>query len=75
MREPRQFGNDTVMVDGALAARVRRFIVTVGTKKAAVSRLGMSDSTIDAAREGGRIQRVTRDRLIDALNREEARRA
>lgn len=60
-----------VLVGAELAARVRRFCARVGYRHAP-KRLGIGDGTLEAAREGGRMQPATRVRLVAALEREEA---
>ena len=53
-------------------ARVNRFIEHVGKVGVAMRRLGLSDSTFNAARGYGRMMGVTREKVLAALTREEA---
>ncbi len=53
--------------------RVDRYVVRVGGTRIAQRRLGVGEHTLDAAREEGRMQRKTRDRLLAALEFEEMR--
>ena len=52
--------------------RVRRFVARVGVVHAASRALGVSIDVLAAARGFGRMQRTTRDRILSALEREEA---
>ena len=52
-------------------SRIKRFIARAGNLDAAKRILGVGSDTLDAARSFGRIQQATRERLLDALAREE----
>lgn len=51
--------------------RVQRYIARVGFG-AAAQRLAVGSETLEAARDQGRMLRKTRDRLFEALTREES---
>lgn len=51
--------------------RVKRYIGRVGMRTA-VERLGTSEITLESARDQGRMQKKTRDRIIEALDKIEA---
>ncbi len=55
----------------AESARVRAFILSAKNIKTARARLGVSVMTFDAARDCGRMKASTRDKLLEALAREE----
>ncbi len=55
----------------AESARVRAFIVSAKNIKTARARLGVSAATFEAARDCGRMKATTRDKLFEALAREE----
>lgn len=61
-----------VCVSAEDAARVRKLIVKLGSIRKAIDALGIGDSTFAAAREEGRMQKKTYDRLREALDRVEA---
>lgn len=54
--------------------RVKRYIGRVGMR-VAVERLGTSEITLESARDQGRMQKKTRDRIIEALDKIEAEEA
>ena len=55
------------------SARVRRLIVRLGSIKAATAALGIVGYTFEAARDQGRVMAATRDRVLAALDRVEAK--
>jgi hypothetical protein len=54
------------------SARVRAFIRRVGSVSGARARLGIAESTLDAARDCGRVQRVTREKVLERLSEAES---
>jgi hypothetical protein len=72
MSNPRYLSANLCILTEAETARVLRFIVRTGNINRARKRLGIGEQTLDAARDCGRMQVVTRARLIAALDREEA---
>jgi hypothetical protein len=69
---PRQLRSCICTFSEEESARVRCLIAKLGTVRAALRVLGVSKSTLDAARDCGRIERKTRDRLLETLARAEA---
>ncbi len=69
---PRQLRSCVVILSEAETSRVNRFIVSVGTLGGARRRLGVGEDSLDAARYFGRMESKTRERLLAALDREEA---
>lgn len=69
---PHTLRSCVVYVTEAEARRVRRVVVTCGSKRAASETLGVGLHTVEAAIEQGRIQRATHERLFDAVARFEA---
>ncbi len=72
MNSPRYVGPNICTLTEAETARVNRFIARVGSINRARKRLAIGEQTLDAARDCGRMQKVTRARLFAALDREEA---
>lgn len=62
--------NSGILVDEDLRRRTRAVTAVVGTRRAPTL-LGVGRQTLDAVREGGRVQPETRDRLLKALDRAE----
>ncbi len=60
-----------VILSDAETLRVRRFVARLSGYRAAMKRLGVSAVTLESARDYGRLQPSTRDKLLEALNREE----
>lgn len=73
MSNPQPFRPSMVILSEDETQRVNRFIAQCGTMSAAQRRLGISDTTFDAARGYGRMLATTRGRVLAALNREEAK--
>ncbi len=69
MSNPQQLRPCVVVFSEADTARVKRLIVREGSIARARAHLGIGDMTMEAARDCGRMQRSTRDRLLDALDR------
>lgn len=69
---PQQNRASIVILSDEETVRVRAFIKRCGFLYVAKARLGVADSTMEAARDFGRMQRITRERLLEALAREEA---
>lgn len=69
---PRQLGNATLLVDAVTMTRVKVLIGRIGFVEAR-TRLHVSDHTLEQARDGDRMKRETRDRIVEALTREEAK--
>ncbi len=67
MRGPQQLLPNVVCLSDAESARVRRLVVRLGSVRAAAVALGIGDDTLECARECGRMQRKTRQRILDAL--------
>jgi hypothetical protein len=72
MSNPKYLIRSVVALTEAESLRVRRFCVRIGNIERARLRLGIGHQTMDAARDCGRMQVKTRNRLLDALDREEA---
>lgn len=70
---PQQLRPCVVLLSEADSARVKRLIVREGSIARARDLLGIGDSTMAAARDCGRMLRDTRERLLEALAREEGR--
>lgn len=68
---PQQNRASIITLSEEETARVRRFVIACGAVGVAKKRLGIGDSTLEAARDFGRMQRTTRVRLLEALAREE----
>ncbi len=68
---PQQNRIGIVAITPEEAARVQRFVVRAGTVERARMRLRIGESTMDAARGCGNMMRSTRDKLLEALDREE----
>lgn len=64
--EPCYHVGEGQLVSDELAARVRAVCGRVGQKDA-LRLLGVGESTLDAARHGARLQKVTVDRLRERL--------
>ena len=60
----------TVVLSDAEALRVKRFAALHGVRGAA-KLLGISQETFFMARDQGRMMKATRERIIEALEREE----
>lgn len=71
-QSPRPMGNARVAMTREEAMRLDRFVLRVGSRRAASARLGISVQVIDAVVEQGVVLRATRDRLLEVLAREEA---
>ncbi len=69
---PRQLRSCVVVLSEEETARVRRFVVKVGLLGAARKRLGLGDFVFEAARGFGRMQSLSRLKVLAALDREEA---
>ena len=69
---PRPFQARMVILTDAETARLNHFVIRVGHLGRATERLGISAHTFDAARGFGRMQSTTRERVLEALAREEA---
>lgn len=52
--------------------RIRKLIIRTGSIEKTRLRLGIGDSTMESARACGRMQMSTRDKVLEALAREEA---
>jgi hypothetical protein len=72
MSSPQQNRSCLCMFTADDAARVQALIPRLGGVKRTRTVLGVSTSTFDAVRERGRVMRTTRERLLEALSREEA---
>lgn len=72
MSRPQTLRPNMVILTESETARVKRFLVRVGRVGLAMARLGISEQTFDAARGYGRMQNTTRERVLEALAREEA---
>lgn len=71
MSNPQQLRKAVVVVSREDSLRLDRFVQRVGLAKAA-NRLGMGLSTVVAGIDQGRMLAATRDRMFEALDREEA---
>ncbi len=71
MSNPRYLSANLCTLTETETARVKRFIVRTGNIGRARARLGIGEQTLDAARDCGRMQIATRERLLRALDREE----
>ncbi len=69
MSSPQQLRPCVCVLSEAETVRVTRFIASVGTLCGARKALGLSAHTFDAARAFGRMQKTTRARLLDTLDR------
>ncbi len=69
---PRQLSPQIVHFSREESARLVRYIERAGSILIAAKLLRVGEITLDAARDQGRMQRRTRDRLLEALDREEA---
>ncbi len=69
---PRHNRGCVCVLTEAETLRVTRFIASAGTLIAARRLLGLSAHTFDAARACGRMQKVTRDRILAAIDVAEA---
>lgn len=70
MGTPKQYPPNLVVFTREESLRVERYIARVGLGNAA-KLLHVGEVTLDAARDQGRLQRKTHDRLFEALEREE----
>jgi len=66
-------GHAREVVSPELARRVRAFCGRVGSNARAADRLHIGEPTMDAARAEGQLRRDTIERLVAALDREEAK--
>lgn len=72
-RSPQHLRPAMVMLTERETLRLRHFIVRVGQVQIARERLGLTKgATFDAARGYGRMLSTTRERILSALDREEA---
>ncbi len=69
---PQQNRSCAVILSDAETARVQQFVVRCGKVVIAQRRLGLGRLVLDNARDYGRMQATTRDRVLEALAREEA---
>lgn len=69
-RNPQQLRSCVAMVPREVSMRVERLISLIG-RGPAMRALAVSASTLEAARDEGRVQRKTLERLCVALEREE----
>lgn len=72
-QSPRPMGINRVAVTRAEARRLDRFVMRVGSRRIASERLGVSVPVIEAVVEEGVILQSTRERLLEVLEREEAK--
>ncbi len=72
MSNPQQLRGCIVLFSEAETARVKRLIVREGSIARAMTRLGVSAHTMHAARDCGRMQRSTKERILATLDRLEA---
>ena len=63
---PQHLRRSSVMMSPEESRRVRGVIARIGYA-AARKALGLSDATMDAARDQGRVQAVTREKILAAL--------
>ena len=70
---PNQLRKNVVVLTREQSTRVDQYVIRVGSKRIAQMRLGIGEITLDAARDQGRMQDVTRDRILAALDIEDLR--